>query len=154
MPLLARVLVGLAIVAAVVWRVLDVTTTEAYSREWHRASSAEAAARGQLGARPAIPVTAVQFQGRTVHVVDAWVEQVTHVTYAAFLVEHEEREPLYRLVLRTTTDAGAADYTCDARLVWGDSATLRTDGDYLIGERLVPPFPDSVAVRVVRRPQC
>lgn len=146
----AIVVVALGVAALVAWRVVDVSATEYFSHAAHATSSVDAEERGILRARPAVPARDFAYEGRHLHIRDAWIEQVTRLDYRFYVWPREIREPAYRLVLLADPASGPGKFDCDEWLVAGDSAAL-SNGDDDFFEPVQPPFPDTVRLHVVRR---
>src|SRR5687768_15378606 len=74
-------------------RVALITVTERYSRDFSSSSSKEAESRGVLRNRLAVSADDIVLYGDTLRIVDAWVEQVTHLEYPFFLWRREIQDP-------------------------------------------------------------
>ena len=138
------------LVALVAWRVVAVSAAELESRGVHAASSLDAEERGILRARPAVPARDFEYEGRHLHIRDAWIEQVTRTEYWLYLWPRQVRDSAYRLVLLADPAAGPGRFDCDEWLTAGDSAALSSGGDDFV-HPVHPPFPDTVRLRVVQR---
>jgi hypothetical protein len=149
---------AIVLIAAAAFQFVQVGVTEHYSPGWMSESSADAARRGLLRARPALTAQRQFFRGDTLVLAEAWVEQATRVEYQWYLRRRVVQLPQYRLVLRAAPTWRATDYSCDQRLVYADSIELgESQSRFFVKVGLRPPFPDTVRVRVIARssdPQC
>ena len=136
-------------VAFALW-VVVIQESEISSRHWTAASSADAAARKLLRARPAVTPPTFEYLGQSITVGDAWVEQVTHVSYGLYLFRRTVQDPYYRLVVKGVPSAERETVTAGEHLVYADSLCLGSmTGSVFFNEDLQPPFPDTVRLRVL-----
>ena len=145
-------LLVVVLLAAAAFRVVDVGVTEFYSRGWISESAADAARRGVLRAQPTVIGSRQLYEGDSLSIAEAWIEQITRIEYKWYLQRRVIALPRHRLVLRAAPGWRPTDYSCDRWLVYSDTIRLGESGSRLFfDEGLTPPFPDTVRLGVVSR---
>ena len=155
---LRRAAVVLGVTMAILFvgaRVAFVGVAERYSRDFSSSSSREAESRGVLRGRPAVSADDIVLSGDTLRIVDAWVEQVTHLEYPFFLWRREIQDPRYRLMLTASSGWKPTDHRCGGSLRYSDTLGLGSiNNTHFFHVRDDADFPDPIQLSVVQAPGC